>query len=468
MPDTTYDLVVIGGGPGGYVCAIRAAQLGLKAVVVEKADLGGVCLNWGCIPTKALLRNAEVVNLLKHDAKEYGFSFDNLRIDWGAAVKRSRRVVKRLVTGVGALLRKNKVDVIAGEGRLAAPDLVRVQGDTDSELRTHHVVIATGSQARSIPGVTIDGERVIASRHAVVLDRVPETLVIMGAGPIGVEFATIYNAYGSSVVLLEMLPQVLPLEDPEVAAVLEKELRKAGIEVRTGTLVEGVELTDDGVAVHVKAGDESAVVHGDQVLVAIGRTPNSENLGLEELGVATERGFIVVDEFMRTNVPGVYAVGDVAGPPLLAHKAMHEGVVAAEHIAGLDTQPVDRENIPACTYCHPEVASVGLTEAQAREKGHQVKVGKFPFQASGRALGGGYYRGFVKIVMDERYGEILGAQVVGPGATEIIHEIALARAAELTPEDVGATIHAHPTLSEAIAEAALAALGAAIHVPPSK
>ncbi len=469
MPDiNNYDVVVIGGGPGGYVCAIRAAQLGLKTAVVEKADLGGVCLNWGCIPTKALLRNAEVVNLIRNDAKEYGVSFDNFHADWGVAVKRSRRVVKRLVTGVGALLRKNGVDVIIGEGRLAAADLVRVRGETERELRARHVVIATGSRARSIPGVTIDGERVIASRHAVVLEEVPGTLVIMGAGPIGVEFATIFNAYGSRVVLLEMLPQVLPLEDAEVAEVLEKELRKAGIEVRTNTLVEGVELTDYGVAVHAKVGDESTIIHGDRVLVAIGRAPNSENLGLEELGVATERGFVQVDEFLQTNLPGVYAIGDVAGPPLLAHKAMHEGVVAAEHAAGRDPQPVDRENIPACTYCHPQVASVGLTEAQARERGYQVKVGKFPFQASGRALGGGYYPGFVKIVVDERYGEILGAHIVGPGATEIIHEIALARATELTSEDIGATVHAHPTLSEAVAEAALAAVDAAIHIPPRR
>jgi len=468
MPDSnTYDVVIIGGGPGGYVSAIRAAQLGLKAAVVEKADLGGVCLNWGCIPTKALLRNAEVVSLLK-EADEYGVSFDNLRLDWDAAVKRSRRVVKRLVTGVGTLMRKNKIDVIAGVGRLAAPDLVRVEGETQREVRARHVIIATGSRARSLPGITIDGDRVIESNHAVVLDHVPKTLVIMGAGPIGVEFGTIYNAYGSQVILLEMLPQVLPLEDPEVAAVLDKELRKAGIDVRTNTRVEGVELTGDGVVVHARIGEQSILVPGDKVLVAIGRVPNSENLGLEELGVATERGFIKVDEFLRTNVPGVYAIGDVAGPPLLAHKAMHEGIVAAEHIAGRDPHPMDYTNIPSCTYGHTEVASVGLTEAKAQEQGYQVKVGRFPFIASGRALGGGYYQGFVKIVVDAQYGEILGAHIVGPGATEIIHEIALARAAELTLGEIGATVHAHPTLSEAVAEAALAAMGVAIHVPPTQ
>jgi dihydrolipoamide dehydrogenase len=458
-----HDVVVIGGGPGGYVAAIRAAQLGLRTALVEKADLGGVCLNWGCIPTKALLRNAEFANLLQHDAAEYGISFDNLQLDYGVAVKRSRRVANRLVRGVGSLMRKNKVTVINGTGVLVAPDTVRVSGEQSQDVRARNVIIATGSHARSLPGINIDGQRILNSDHAVVLEQPPRNLVIMGAGPIGVEFASIFNAYGSQVTVVEMLSQVLPLEDAEVAATLDKSLRRAGIEIRVNTRVEGVELTGDGVEVKVSAEGKADTIVGDKVLVAIGRAPNSEDIGLETVGVAVERGFITVDGQMRTNVPGIYAIGDVTGRQLLAHKAMHEGVVAAEAIAGKDPHPVDYGNVPSCTYCRPQVASVGLTEAKAREEGYEVRVGKFPFQANGKALGLGDYQGFVKLVVDAKYGEILGAHMVGPEVTELIHEIALARATELTPTEIINTIHAHPTLSEAVHEAALGTEDRTIH-----
>jgi len=457
-----YDVVIIGSGPGGYVAGIRAGQLGLRAAVVERADLGGVCLNWGCIPTKALLKNAEVVRYFQ-DATAWGVSCDNLKVDFSAAVRRSRQVVKRLTTGVGALLRKNKVSVIKGEARLVAPDTIQIKGETDHTLRTRHTIIATGSRARSLPGLTIDGERVISNRHAVVLERVPKSLIIIGAGAVGVEFATIFHAYGCHVTLVEMLPNVLPLEDEEISATLARSLTKQGIQLMTNTRVEGVDLDGEGVRVHVSADGQADTLTGDKVLVAIGRAPNRELLGLEQVGVQIERGFIRVDEMLRTTVQGIYAIGDVVGPPLLAHKAMHEGMIAIEHIAGQNPHPINYSNIPACTYCHPEVASVGLTEKAARDQGYELEIGKFPFQANGRALGAADYEGFVKLVVDKKYGEILGAHMIGTGATEIIHEIALARTAELTPHELIATIHAHPTLAEAVGEAARGSLGRMIH-----
>lgn len=457
-----YDVVVIGGGPGGYVAGIRAGQLGLRAAVVEKAELGGVCLNWGCIPTKALLKNAEVVGYFK-DADTWGISFDNLKVDFGVAVKRSRQVVKRLTTGVAALLRKHKVDVIRGEATLADRDTLRVKGETEQTIRARNIVIATGSRAKSLPGLTIDGQRVISSDHAVVLGEVPKSIIIMGAGAVGMEFATIFHAYGSAVTVVEMLPNVLPLEDEEVSATLARSFTRQGIKLMTNTRVEGVELAGDSIHVRVSAGDKTDTLTSDKVLVAIGRAPNSENLGLEQVGVKTERGFIPVDQMMQTNVEGIYAIGDVVGPPLLAHKAMHEGILVMEHIAGQDPHPVNYANMPACTYCHPEVASIGLTEKAAREQGYELQIGKFPFQANGRALGSGDYEGFVKLLVDKKYGEILGCHIIGTGATEMIHEIALARTAELTPAEIIATIHAHPTLSEAVGEVALGTQGRMIH-----
>ncbi|MFQ6058087.1 MAG: dihydrolipoyl dehydrogenase [Anaerolineae bacterium] len=457
-----YDVVVIGGGPGGYVAAIRAAQLGLRTAVVERENVGGVCLNWGCIPTKALLRNAEVLSLFRQ-ARDFGITVEGLSYDFGQAIKRSRRVAGRMVKGVKFLLRKNGVELVQGEGYLAARHTVAVQPE-GQELKAQHVIVATGSRPKTLPGIEVDGQRVITSRQALEQADVPQSLIIMGAGAIGVEFASIYQSYGCQVTLVEMLPQVLPLEDAEIAKVLARSLTRQGIKVMTGTRVEGVETRESGVEVRVSSERGEDTLRSDRVLVAIGRDPNSENLGLEASGVAIERGFIQVNERMETSVPGIYAIGDVAGPPLLAHKAMAEGVVAAEAIAGRETYGVDYSSIPRCTYCHPQVASIGLTEAQARDQGYEVKVGRFPFRANGRALAGGDYEGLVKLVVDARYGEILGAHIVGPEATEVIHEIALAKSAELTPAEIAATIHAHPTLSEALSEAALAVEGRAIHI----
>lgn len=461
-----YKVVVIGGGPGGYVAAIRAAQLGLKTALVERERVGGVCLNWGCIPTKVLLRNAEVVSLFQR-AEEFGVTVEGLSCDFSQAIKRSRQVVDRVVKGVEFLLEKNGVEVIQGEGRLAAVDTVVVQPE-GRELKADHVVVATGSRPKLLPGVEVDGERVITSRQALEMTDVPESLIIIGAGAIGVEFASIYQPYGCQVTLVEMLPQVLPLEDAEIARILARSLTQQGIRVMTGTRVEGVEIREDGVEVQVSSEKGEETLRGDRALVAIGRDPNSENLGLEALGVAIERGFIRVNRRMETNVPGIYAIGDVVGLPLLAHKAMAEGVVVAEAIAGLETYGVDYTNVPRCTYSRPQVASIGLTEAQAREQGNEVRVGRFPFRASGRALAGGDAEGLIKLVVDARYGEILGAHIIGPEATEVIHEIALAKSAELTPAEVAATIHAHPTLSEAVGEAALDVERRAIHIyrPP--
>ena len=455
-------VVVIGAGPGGYVAAIRAAQLGLKTALVEKENVGGVCLNWGCIPTKVLLRNAEVVSLFRR-ARDFGVTVEGLSYDFSQAFKRSRRVANRLVKGVEFLLKKNGVEVIRGEGRLAAVDTVVIQPE-GRELKADHVIVATGSRPKSLPGMVVDGERVITSRQALALTEVPQSLIIIGAGAIGVEFASIYRPYGCQVTLVEMLPQVLPLEDAEIAKVLARSLTKQGIRVMTGTRVEGVEVEGAGVEVRVSSEKGEETLQSERALVAIGRAPNSENLGLEALVVAIERGFIQVNRRMETNVAGIYAIGDVVGPPLLAHKAMVEGVVAAEAIAGVDTDGVDYTSVPRGTYCRPQVASIGLTEAQAREQGNEVEVGRFPFRASGRALAGGDYEGLVKLVVDGRYGEILGAHIIGPEATEIIHEIALAKSAELTPSEIAATIHAHPTLSETVGEAALDVEGKAIHV----
>ncbi|RME46915.1 MAG: dihydrolipoyl dehydrogenase [Chloroflexi bacterium] len=458
-----YDVVIIGAGPGGYVAGIRAGQLGLRTAVVEKGDVGGVCLNWGCIPTKALLKNAELVNLLKNDARTFGIEFDNMEAKWEPAVKRSRQVVRRLVKGVEFLLKKNNVDLVRGEARLMSANTVEVSPE-GRVLEANNIVIATGSRARLLPGMQADGERIITSRHAVQLSDVPRRLLIMGAGAVGMEFGYLYNAYGSQVTIIEMLPRVLPLEDPECSGLVAKSFRKSGIEIHTGTRVEGFNVTDDGVQlIAVSEGKGEVRFEGDQLLVAIGRAPNTETLGLENAGVETEKGFVKTNSIGQTNVQSVFAIGDVAGPPMLAHKAMHEGVAVVEHLAGLDAHVVDASYIPNCVYCLPQVASIGMTEEAAREAGYEVDVGKFPFQAIGKALAINDREGFIKLVVDRQYGEILGAHIVGPEATEIIHEIALARAAELTPGEIIATIHAHPTLHEAVHEAALAAVGSPIH-----
>jgi len=432
--------------------------------LIEKENLGGVCLNWGCIPTKALIRNADIIRLLGR-GKEFGFKFTGLEVDYRVAVKRSRQVANRLVKGVGFLMRKNGIEVIQGFGQLTDPHTLEVEG---KRVTAANIILATGARPALLPGVEADGRHLLTYRQAIVQEELPERLIIVGAGPIGMEFAYVFNAYGVQVTVVEMLPHVLPNEDPEVAAVVAKAFRKYGVRLLEGTRTEAIETTDSGVQVrvkHLESGEEETLV-GDQVLIAIGVKPNSAGIGLETAGVATDaRGWVTVNEVMQTNVPHIYAIGDLNGRLPLAHVASAQGVVAAETIAGAETLPLDDySNMPRCTYCHPQVASIGLTEAQAREAGYELAVGKFPFQANGKALGLGEREGFVKIIMDAKYHEILGVHMVGPEVTELLPELSLARMLELTPEEIGRNVHAHPTLSEAIMEAAHAALGHAIHI----
>ncbi len=465
MTESLYDVTIIGAGPGGYVAAIRAAQLGLRVALVEKEHLGGVCLNWGCIPTKALLRNAEVISLLRR-GKEFGFTVTGFEADYGAAVDRSRKVAARLVKGVGALMRKNGVEVIEGTGILRSPNAVEVTlnaGGTRT-LHTRNVIVATGGRARTIPGVVPDGEVVLTYREAIVLRRVPRSVVIIGAGPIGMEFAHIWHTYGAEVTVVEMLPRALPLEDEEVSAEVERAFKRRKVRLLTSTRVQGVETTPSGVRVSVTGEKGEQVLEAGRALIAIGVRPNSENLGLEEIGVRVERGYVVVDDHLRTDVPGVYAIGDVTGKLPLAHVASAQGIVAAETIAGAETVTLDYEAMPRCTYCQPQVASFGLTEAQAVERGHEVRVGRFPFRPNGKALALGEREGFIKIVADATSGEILGAHLVGPEVTELLPELVLARNAELTPEEVARSVHAHPTLSEVLMEAAHGVFGRSLHI----
>lgn len=461
----TYDVTIIGAGPGGYVAAIRAAQLGLKVALVEKEHLGGVCLNWGCIPTKSLLRNAEVISLLRR-GKEFGFTLTGFEADYSAAVARSRKVAGRLVKGIGMLMRKNGVEVVEGCGVLKSPDMVEVAlsaGGTRT-LATRSCLVATGGRARTIPGIIPDGERVLTSREAIVLRELPAAVVIVGAGPIGMEFAHVWRTYGTQVTVVEMLPHALPLEDEEVSAEVERAFKRRKVHLLTSTRVQGVETTNDSVRVSVADDEGDQVLEAERVLIAIGVRPNSENLGLEEIGVRVERGYVAVDDHLRTNVPGVYAIGDVTGKLPLAHVASAQGIAAAETIAGVETHPLDYDAMPRCTYCQPQVASFGLTAAQATERGYEVKVGKFPFRPSGKALALGDRDGFVKIVADRISGEILGAQLVGPEVTELLPELVLAHNCELTPDEIARSVHAHPTLSEVLMEAAHGVFGKAIHL----
>ncbi|NLG98231.1 MAG: dihydrolipoyl dehydrogenase [Chloroflexi bacterium] len=464
-----YDVVVIGAGPGGYVAAIRAAQLGLKTAIVDKQWLGGVCLNVGCIPSKSLLKNADVAHTLRERGKEFGFKIDNLELDYSVAVKRSRTVSDRLVRGVGFLMRKNKIDVHMGAAVLKAKDTVQVtdKDGKQTDLKTKNVIIATGSHTFVIPGVTVDGEKVVTYQEAILQERLPKSVIIIGGGAIGVEFATIWNAYGSEVTIVEMLPRLLPLEDEECSAELTKAYQKRGIKTLTGHRVMGVETTDQGVRVRVSPGEgqEEKVLEAEQALLAIGFRPNTAGLGLEEVGVKLDdRGFIAIDDRMATNVPGIYAIGDVTGRLLLAHVASAQGIVCAENIAGVETIKLDYKMMPRATYSHPQVASFGYTEKEARELGQEIKVGRFPFQANGKALGLGDYGGFVKIITDAKYGEILGAHLVGPDVSELLPELTLAQRMELTTAEIARNVHAHPTLSEVLMEAAEAAEGHAINV----
>ena len=463
----SFDLIVLGSGPGGYVAAIRAAQLGLNVACVEDADLGGVCLNIGCIPTKAMLTSALLVNEMKN-GEQHGIMAKEVTFDLAPAQERSRRVVKQMTNGISHLFKKNKVTPLMGRGRLKGVGKIEVTAadGTKTEHAATSVLIATGSRPRDLPVLKIDEERIWSSTGALMQTKAPESLFIVGAGAIGMEFADVYDAFGTKVTVVEALDRILPLEDGEVSKLMERTYKKRGIDVHTGAFFQTAEIKADGVTVTFKdKKGEFQTLDVDYVLSAVGRVPNSEDLGLDSAGVKTdERGFILVDEQLRTNVPSVYAVGDVAGRQLLAHKASHEGIVCVEHIAGQGHHTVDYTNVPNCTYCHPEVASVGLTEEQAKEAGHDYAVGKFPWVGIGRAVAAGHTDGFIKIIRDKKYSEILGAHIVGPHATELIAEFVVGRHLESTVEELEKAMHPHPTLSEGVAEGALAALGRAIHM----
>jgi dihydrolipoamide dehydrogenase len=463
----SFDLVVIGSGPGGYVGAIRAAQLGLKVACVEDQALGGVCLNIGCIPTKALLTSALLVNEMK-DGEKHGILAEGVTFDLGPAQERSRRVVEQMTRGVAGLFKKNKVTHLTGFGRLKGTGKVEVEGADGAKkvYDTTNVLIATGSRPRDLPTLKIDEDRIWSSTGALLRKEAPGSLFIVGAGAIGMEFADVYASYGTRVTIVEALDRILPLEDAEISKFMERTYKKRGMDIHTGARFEKAEVTGDGVRVTFrdKKGTEQTL-EVDYVLSAVGRVPNSQGIGLESVGVRVDdRGFVVVDEQMRTSVKGVHAIGDVAGRQLLAHKASHEGIACVEHIAGQGHGTVDYGNIPNCTYCHPEVASVGLTEDQAKEQGYDIEVGKFPWVGIGRAVAAGHTDGFVKIIRDKKYSEILGAHIVGPHATELIAEFVIGRHLESTVEELEKAIHPHPTLSEGVSEGALAALGRPIHM----
>lgn len=466
-----YDVIVLGSGPGGYVAAIRCAQLGLKTAIVERENLGGICLNWGCIPTKALLRSAEVLHNMKH-AAAYGLAADNIRADLDAVVKRSRGVAKQLNQGVTHLMKKNKIAVHMGTGVLKGAGKLEVTGEKGAEtLTAKHIIVATGARARDLPFAPADGKRVWTYRHAMVPQELPSKLLVIGSGAIGIEFASFYNDMGSQVTVVEMLDRIVPVEDADVSAFLEKALVKQGMTIMTGAGVEKIDVSATGVKAAIK-GKDGKVVTSDfsHVIVAVGIVPNTENIGLESLGVKAERGIIAIDDFGRTNVKGLWAIGDVTPGPWLAHKASHEGVIAAESIAkelgNKEVHPhaMDRRNIPGCTYCHPQVASVGLTEAKAKEAGYAVKAGTFPFIGNGKAIALGEPEGFIKTVFDAKTGELLGAHMVGAEVTELIQGYVVGKTLETTEAELMATVFPHPTLSEMMHESVLAAYGRALHI----
>ena len=466
MATNSFDVIVVGGGPAGYVCAIRAAQLGLATAVVERDKLGGVCVNIGCIPTKALLHSAYVANLVAHDAKDLGIEVGPMKTNYGTAMRRSRKVSEQNSKGVEFLMKKHKITVIRGTGVLGKNRTVKVGNDTYEAKKA--VVIATGSRVKGIPqiGLELNKTTVISSDEALFLEQAPATMAVVGAGAVGCEFADVFNAFGTKVTLIEALPRILPLEDAESSDVLTKSYRKRGITVLAGAQVKKATVGKDKVTLEVAAGGKTETVEVEKVLMAAGRAVNTESMGFQEAGVQLDqRGFVKVNlETLETTAPGVYCIGDVAGPPMLAHKGSREGVVVAERVAGHKPHPIRYDNVPSVTYCHPEVASIGMTEEQAKEKKLDYQVGRFPFSANGRARTAGETEGFVKIIRDKKYGEILGAHIVGSHASEMIHELTVARENEYTVEEVDLAIHAHPTLSEAIAEAALDSMGRVIHI----
>jgi dihydrolipoamide dehydrogenase len=464
MADQNFDLIVIGGGPGGYVAAIRAAQLGLKTAVVEREHLGGICLNWGCIPTKALLRSSEINHLLHH-LDEYGFAADNIRFDLAKVVKRSRGVAKQLSSGVAHLLKKHKVTVFDGHGKLAGKGSVAVEKDGKpvATLAAKHIILATGARARQLPGIEADGKLIWSYKEAMVPPAMPKSLLVVGSGAIGIEFASFYRNMGAEVTVVEVLDRVLPVEDEEISAFARKAFEKQGIRIITSAAVKGVRKGADTVTVTVEAGGKSQEITVDRVISAVGIVGNVEGIGLEGTGVKVDRTHVLIDAYCRTGEPGVYAIGDLCGPPWLAHKASHEGVVCVEAIAGLHPHPLDWTNIPGCTYCRPQIASVGLTEARARATGHEVRVGHFPFIGNGKAIALGEPEGMVKVVFDAKTGELLGAHMVGAEVTEMIQGYAIARTLESTETDLMNTVFPHPTVSETMHEAVLDAYGRVIH-----
>ncbi|HXJ98054.1 MAG TPA: dihydrolipoyl dehydrogenase [Gelidibacter sp.] len=455
-----YDIIVLGSGPGGYVTAIRASQLGFKTAIVEKESLGGVCLNWGCIPTKALLKSAEVFEYLKH-AENYGLSVKEADRDFAAVVKRSRDVAGGMSKGVQFLLRKNKIDVIEGFGKLKAGKKVDVDG---KEYSADHIIVATGARSRELPSLKQDGKKVIGYREALTLNEQPKKMIVVGSGAIGVEFAFFYNSMGTDVTIVEYLPNIVPVEDEDVSKQLEKSFKKAGIKIMTSSEVTQVDTSGNGVVATIKTAKGEETLEADIILSAVGIKSNIENIGLEDVGIAVDRDKILVNSYYQTNIPGYYAIGDVVPGQALAHVASAEGILCVEKIAGLNVEALDYGNIPGCTYATPEIASVGLTEKQAKEKGYDIKVGKFPFSASGKASASGATDGFVKVIFDAKYGEWLGCHMVGSGVTDMIAEAVLGRKLETTGHEVLKTVHPHPTMSEAVMEAVAAAYGEVIHL----
>ena len=461
MAEQTFDLIVVGGGPGGYVAAIRAAQLGMKTALVERDQLGGICLNWGCIPTKALLRSSEINHLL-HNLPEFGFAAVTPSFDIGKIVARSRAVAKQLSAGVAHLMRKNKIAVFKGTAKLAGRQTVAV--DDGSVLKSPHIILATGARARQLPGIETDGKLIWSYREAMVPTIMPKSLLVIGSGAIGIEFASFYLNMGAKVTVVEVLPRILPVEDEEISAFAHKAFAKQGMTILTGAAVKGVKKAADSVTVTVESGGKSQDIVVDRVISAVGIVGNTEGLGLEDTGVKVDRTHVVTDEWCRTGEPGVYAIGDLAGPPWLAHKASHEGAICVEKIAGVkDVHPLNAGNVPGCTYCRPQIASVGLTEARAKELGHTVKVGKFPFIGNGKAIAMGETDGMVKTVFDAKTGEFLGAHMIGAEVTEMIQGYVIARGLETTETDLMHTVFPHPTISETMHEAVLDAYGRVVH-----